>query len=68
MNGYFALVGEEKVDKRHPVIMKMKTLVDEQYANGRNTVMGDIELEEMLQDIDFDFYRQLAHIHVHKNK
>ncbi len=68
MNGYFALVGEEKVDKRHPVIMKMKALVDEQYANGRNTVMGDIELEDMLKEIDFEFYRELSHIHVHKKK
>ena len=66
LNGYFALVGDERIDKRHPAIVKMKECVDELYANGRNTVMGDSELEDMLQNIDFELYRKLAHIHVKK--
>ena len=68
MNGFFALTGDDKVDKRNPVIIEMKRRIDEQYENGRNTVMGDSELEEMLKEIDFDYYRQVSHIHINRRK
>ncbi|MBQ2766499.1 MAG: 2-isopropylmalate synthase [Clostridia bacterium] len=63
-NGYFRLEGEDCVDKRAPVIAAMKARVDAEYAAGRNTVMGDGELEEILKEVDYDEYYRLAHIHV----
>ncbi|MBE6576497.1 MAG: 2-isopropylmalate synthase [Ruminococcaceae bacterium] len=62
-NGYFRLTGEDCVDKRSPVIAAMKERVDAEYAAGRNTVMGDGELEEILREVDYDEYYRLAHIH-----
>ena len=65
LNGYFRLKGDEAVDKRSPIIAKMKEKVDEEYAAGRTTVMGDGELEHILSVVDFEEYERLSHIHMH---
>ncbi len=56
LNGFFKLKGELAVDKRHPAVMAMKIKVDELYADGRNTVMGDGELESILREVDEVFF------------
>ncbi len=69
INSTFRLEKDEVVKKRSPVVAKMKEIVDKEYAEGRNTVMGDNELENILRDVDFDEYERLSHIHLHhKNK
>ena len=45
INTYFSLSGDEKIDKQNPCVAKIKEWVDLQYANGRNTSIGDLELE-----------------------
>lgn len=45
-NKYFNLKGDAKLDKKDDCLVKIKDWVDEQYVNGRNTVIGDEELEE----------------------
>lgn len=67
LNGYFHLKGDEAVDKRAPIIAKMKELVDKEYAAGRSTVMGDGELEHILSVVDFEEYERLSHIHMRVN-
>ncbi len=67
INGFFRLVGDECMDKHHPIVLAMKEKVDAEYAAGRNTVMGDEELENILRHADFDVYNHLAHIHLRKN-
>ena len=37
---------------------------DRQYAEGRSTVMGDLELEDIFKRIDFALYEKISHIHV----
>lgn len=61
LNGFFRLKGEDAVDKRDPLIVAMKELVDAEYAAGRNTVMGDEELENMMRIVDYDRYERLSH-------
>lgn len=56
LNGFYDLKGDAAVDKRHPVIQIMKERVDEMYAHGRNTVMGDGELETLLREVDEEFF------------
>lgn len=64
VNGFFRLKDTgETIDKRAPFVVKMKELIDAEYANGRNTVMGDGELENMLKNVDFEEYQRLSHIH-----
>ncbi len=45
INTYFSLREDEKIDKRHECVVKIKEWVDSQYAAGRNTSIGDLELE-----------------------
>lgn len=65
INGFFRLTGEETIDKHADIVKKMKEAVDREYAAGRNTVMGDEELENMLKAISYDKYTALTHIHVY---
>lgn len=65
INGYFRIAGTpDAVDKRAPIVAAVKAMVDAEYAAGRNTVMGDDELETMLRSADFDEYERLSHIHL----
>ena len=59
MNSYFRLLGEHMVGKQDPLVQAVKAKVDELYAEGRNTVMGDVELEIMVRDADQERYERL---------
>lgn len=52
VNRYYKLSDEYCVDKRSELVVKIKEMVDNEYAQGRNTVMGDIELDEMVAQVD----------------
>lgn len=65
VNSFFRLIGDEAIDKRAEIILKMKEAVDAEYVAGRNTVMGDEELENILKEIDYNEYNTLIHIHLH---
>lgn len=47
INTYFDLKGDEAMDKRHPVVVKIKEWVDAQYEDGRVTVISDKELAKV---------------------
>ncbi len=59
MNGYFRLRDKHLVDKQDPMVIAVKARVDELYAAGRNTVMGDEELEVLVRDSDEERYERL---------
>lgn len=59
INGYFRLKDEEVVGKRSNIVAAVKDRVDALYAQGRNTVMGDDELAEIVKDVDEEFYDEL---------
>ncbi len=61
VNGYYHLSGEISVDKRDDIVVKMKELVDKEYAAGRNTAMGDLELDGMLKALDKDIHAAFEH-------
>ncbi len=52
INGFYKLTGKKAVDKRSELVAKIKEKVDALYANGRNTVMGDYELDNILRECD----------------
>lgn len=52
INQYYELSGDEIVDKNDPLVAAVKAQVDEEYAAGRNTVMGDDELDSMVRYAD----------------
>ena len=48
VNQHYRLEGEEQVDKHDSLIVAMKDWIDQEYEDGRQTVMTDNELEEMI--------------------
>lgn len=60
LNSFFDLTGPDAVDKKHPIVNAIKIKVDELYQAGRNTVMGDGELESILQETDEDYYLEIS--------
>ncbi len=65
MNGYFKLKGEHAIQKQDPLVIAVREKVDALYAEGRNTVMGDEELEVLARQADTDRYERLL---FHKSK
>ncbi len=48
INAHYRLTGDEMVNKRDPLVTKIKAWVDEQYAQGRTTVISTPELEKLI--------------------
>ena len=48
INGHYRLTGDEMVSKRDPLVTRIKAWVDEQYAQGRTTVISTAELEKLI--------------------
>ena len=60
INSYFRLKEDEKIDKKSPLVQKIKDKVDAVYAQGRTTSMGDKELCKFIKDIDPKAYEKLS--------
>ncbi len=52
VNEYYELRNDDKIDKNDALIIKVKDMVDAEYAKGRNTVMGDDELDDLVRIAD----------------
>ena len=48
INTYFRLKGDQALEKTSPLVIEIKEWVDQEYADGRVTVMTD---EELLKEI-----------------
>ena len=51
INEHYELTGDKMIDKRDPVVLAMKTWIDEEYENGRQTMLSDSELEQKLREL-----------------
>ena len=60
LNDYFELKDEHRIDKNHPIIAKIKEIVDKEFAEGRSSVFGDDEIVNIIRSIDKDFYKKLS--------
>ena len=65
MNSYFNLKGDKIIDKKDELVQSVKKMVDELYDQGRNTVMGDEELEVLTRKADVKRYEGLLFHHSH---
>ncbi len=52
INDYYELPEEHRVDKREEIVAKVKAMVDAEYESGRNSVMGDDELDNLVRIAD----------------
>jgi len=60
LNQYFNLKGDKRIDKKDPRVQIIKEWVDQQYAEGRTTVIGDSELEHLIQREIPDLWNELT--------
>ena len=65
MNSYFRLTGDHAISKSDPLVIAVRAEIDKLYADGRNTVMGDEEMEIMVRNADVNRYERLI---FHKSK
>jgi isopropylmalate/homocitrate/citramalate synthase len=68
INSYFALTGNERVDKRHPGVAKIYRWVKEEYSQGRTTDISSEEMDKKARKYlpelfisDFDMIKQKAY-------
>ena len=59
INEFYGLSSENKIDKSHPVVAKIKEMIDKEFDNGRCSVMGDDELDNMLLICDKELHKKL---------
>ncbi len=50
INSHYRLPDDKKVDKRDPVVQKMKEWVDKEYEDGRSTALSNKELEAKFRE------------------
>ena len=51
INQTYGLEGDEKLDKHAPLVAAMKEWVDQQYEDGRQTVMTEHELKDKITSL-----------------
>ena len=51
INRNYCLTGDRKIDKRNPLVIKLKEWVDAEYEDGRQTVLSDIEIENKITEM-----------------
>ncbi|MEG1528982.1 MAG: 2-isopropylmalate synthase [Clostridia bacterium] len=54
INSYYSLPTELKVEKKDPLVIKMKEIVDAEYVGGRTTMISDSELNNMIKELSHD--------------
>ena len=59
INGYYKLPKDHEIDKKDEIVVKMKEHIDELYAKGRNTCMGDEEMDEILHHLNPKLHKKL---------
>lgn len=64
INQYYQLPDDVKIEKSHPVVAQIKAVIDEEYANGRCSVMGDDELDGIFRSCDKELHKKML---VHSN-
>ena len=59
INGYYKLPKDHEIDKKDEIVVKMKEYIDDLYAKGRNTCMGDEEMDEILHHLNPKLHKKL---------
>ena len=55
LNAHYSLTGERAIDKKDPLVIRMKARIDELYADGRTTLMGEDELLALVAETVKEF-------------
>ncbi|MFA6867537.1 MAG: 2-isopropylmalate synthase [Clostridia bacterium] len=58
INDFYELPGDHKIDKKDAIVESIKKMIDEEYTNGRNSIMGDDELDNMVRIADKKLHKE----------
>ena len=58
MNTHYGLSGDSMLTKQDEIIIKMKSEIDNEYSDGRTTIMGDDELEEIAERLSLGIFKR----------
>ena len=58
MNQNYRLKGDKQVDKKDPVVMKLKEWVDKEYEGGRTATLSNEEVEGKLEEFSNGLYKR----------
>jgi isopropylmalate/homocitrate/citramalate synthase len=59
INENYDLHGDEKIDKKDPIVIQMKEWIDKEYEDGRVSSMSDMELETKIEELSGGKLRRL---------
>jgi len=59
INDTYGLEGDQALEKKDPLVVKLKEWIDEEYAEGRQTSLSTEELEEKIEELSQGKYRRL---------
>ena len=57
MNQNYRLKGDAQVDKKNPVVIKLKEWVDKEYEGGRTATLSNEEIESKLEEFSNGLYK-----------
>ena len=57
INAFFKLPEGSRIDKKDPLVESVKAAIDAQYESGRNTVLADEELLDLIKEADEKRFR-----------
>lgn len=60
INDFYEVPEGQKLDKNDPIVVEIKRIIDEQFDAGRNSIMGDDELDELVRQIDKKRHKLLS--------
>jgi len=58
MNRNYRLTGSAQIDKKDPVVQKMKEWVDAEYAGGRTSTLSVEEIESKIEEFSNGYYKK----------
>lgn len=59
INDNYSLEGEACVDKKSPLVVALKAWIDEEYENGRQSMLSTMEIERKIEEISGGQFKRL---------
>ena len=59
INDNYSLEGEECVDKRSPLVKSLKAWIDEEYEQGRQSMLSSMEIERKIEELSGGKFKRL---------
>ena len=59
INDNYSLEGEASVDKKSPLVVSLKAWIDEEYENGRQSMLSTMEIERKIEELSGGQFKRL---------